>query len=242
MPKILPDKLDRAGYSGRGIRQKIVVHQRIASLLLGKFTGLKHPRNPAPHSCIAPAVSVPRWARCRWLTACRGYESRRGPGWKTAPYLVGPETSPVFIANNDLFSLGIGAFSLKTCLKRPKGRWPAGSCAWYGDKGAGHRCRLVDCRRFPNSQNINQFLAFVGESIHEGLDGGRSERCAGMIMGQREQTEARTQRRRRRPHKRPRQGDGMARTRPALRDCRLGVENGCRGTEATTRRARLEGR
>jgi hypothetical protein len=75
------------------------------------------------------------------MTACRGYESRRGPGWKTAQGPGDPETSPVFIANNDLFSLGIGCFRLKTCLKRPKGRWPAGSCAWYGDKGAGHHGR-----------------------------------------------------------------------------------------------------
>ena len=30
-------------------------------------------------------------------------------------------------------------------------------------------CRMYDCRRFPNSQTIDQFLALWGESIHEWL-------------------------------------------------------------------------
>jgi len=107
----------------------------IASALLDDVTGTKHPRNPAPHSCIPPAVSVPHWARCGWLTACRVCKARRSPGWKTAPGPGGPESNPFFIANNDLFKLGIGSFYLKACRKGSKGWRSAGSCAWYGDKG-----------------------------------------------------------------------------------------------------------
>ena len=29
---------------------------------------------------------------------------------------------------------------------------------------------MHDCRRFPNSQNIGQFLALVGESIYDELE------------------------------------------------------------------------
>ncbi len=137
--------MDRAGYSGRGFLRKIVVHQWIASLLLDKLTGIKHPRNPAPHSCIAPAVCISRWARCGWLTAWRGCQARRGPGWKSAPGLVGPKINPVFIANNYLFTVVIGSFGLKTSRKGAKGWRSAGSCAWYGDKGAGQsRCATAE--------------------------------------------------------------------------------------------------
>lgn len=32
------------------------------------------------------------------------------------------------------------------------------------------RCRIYDCRRFPNSQHINQTLVFVRESIYDRLE------------------------------------------------------------------------
>ena len=47
------------------------------------------------------------------------------------------------------------------CLARRSRRFHAGT-----DHNRVHlRCRIYDCRRFPNSQNTNQFLALVGESI-----------------------------------------------------------------------------
>lgn len=117
------------------------------------------PKHPASQRRTCPLAS---------LRLCKYLMPGLAPNWIRAvhdAHVAGQVYPTLFDADNSSGSLPVARNSWRTD--------DADSCGATGRDRTHYRCRIYDCRRFPNSHTIGQFLAFVGESILRGFTAGR---------------------------------------------------------------------